>query len=146
MDGVGPPLNGDSTRSRAGRIPEALRLQLHPGIASVSAVRGFLQHACSGALSPERLKYAELLAAELVADALRYGAAGIWMEIERAGDTVLIAVCDRGSASAPTPRHESACSRGLLAALSEQWGVTALDHSKSVWFTLVDVRDADRGA
>ncbi|WP_367186591.1 ATP-binding protein [Sporichthya sp.] len=72
-------------------------MRLGPGLSSLGGVRAFLRQACSEALSPEQTADAELLGTELVANAMRHGAAPIWIEVNRAGCTVRIAVCDRGS-------------------------------------------------
>ncbi len=131
---------GQEPHLSAEAAPKAMTLQLQPGIASLRVVRVFLHQACAGVLSPERVHDAELLGTELIVNALRHGAAPIWIEVDRAGHAVRIAVCDRGSARprlcSATSTDESGRGLALLRALSEQWGVTELDRGKSVWFTL----------
>ena len=105
----------------------------------------------SGTVPSRQADLLELLAAELLANAVVHGPAGgrVVVDVTRDGDRVRVAVRDQ-SPTAPRLRHAGPTELGgrgiaLVDALSDGWGVD--DHGgggKTVWF-VVDV-DAARGA
>ena len=94
---------------------------------------------------------AELLTSELVTNAVRHADSDVGVTIGLAGEVLEIAVSDADHGStgrleqvrsrlSRDPEHGRLVEGGrglqLLEALSQEWGVTVLQHGKQVWFTL----------
>lgn len=84
---------------------------------------------------------AELIASELVANALRHGTGPVTITLGRAGDHLLLAVEDAAVTLLPVPRlagFEATNGRGmhLISTLSNRWGCSAGVSSKVVWAEL----------
>lgn len=90
----------------------------------------------------------ELLASELVTNAVLHARSASKLRIERRGDHIWVAVHD-ASPLAPRVRDygaEAVTGRGLLLVdrLSRRWGSESDSHGKFVWFEL-DTQPADAG-
>lgn len=95
-----------------------------------------------GSVSAETAETAELLASELVTNALMHGTGQITVLMEYDADGLGVTVCDDEPAlpALPDPDPLSLGGRGLhlVAALADTWGVTP-NHGapgKGVWFRL----------
>lgn len=83
---------------------------------------------------------AQLALTELVSNAFRHGAGEIGMELERQGDTIVVAVRD-GSAVLPrlhqaAPDAEGGRGLAILSAVAQDWGVDSHGGGKRVWARL----------
>jgi anti-sigma regulatory factor (Ser/Thr protein kinase) len=85
---------------------------------------------------------AELLASELVTNAIRHAHGPVKVRAShRRARTITVMVCDEASAL-PTLEHRERCDdrgRGLqiVDAISDRWGVETRENGKCVWFELV---------
>lgn len=84
---------------------------------------------------------AELVASELVANAMRHGAAPVTLTIGSNEGHLVLAVEDAAATLLPIPRQasdEATGGRGmiLIGALSARWGCSAGTYSKVVWAEL----------
>ena len=90
---------------------------------------------------PDVIYDAQVVAIELVTNAVSHGGTRIVLEVEQRGDGVELAVCD-GSATLPRPRvvsMEDETGRGLaiVGGLASDWGVESLERGgKRVWAVL----------
>lgn len=90
----------------------------------------------------EAVADAQLVATELVANAIRHAGLAVVLEIGHDDSHFVVAVCD-GSAVLPEPRVPTDGDEGgrgmqLIAALSEEWGVDSLPGGhKRVWARLL---------
>ena len=95
-----------------------------------------------GSVSAETAETAELLASELVTNAVMHGCGPITVLMEYDGDGLGVTVCDGEPAlpAVPEPDPLSLGGRGLhlVAALSDDWGVEPASSGpgKNVWFRL----------
>lgn len=95
-----------------------------------------------GSVSAETAETAELLASELVTNAVLHGRGPITLTMEYDVDGLGVTVCDDEPAlpALPDPDPRSMGGRGLhlVAALSDAWGVTPTSGGpgKGVWFRL----------
>jgi len=89
---------------------------------------------------------AQVVAIELVTNAVSHGGARIVLEVEKRGDAVLLAVCD-GSPELPRhrvadPQDESGRGLTIIGGLAADWGVESLGGGgKRVWALLRPVPD-----
>jgi anti-sigma regulatory factor (Ser/Thr protein kinase) len=88
---------------------------------------------------------AELLTTELVTNVVRHAVGGIGVGLEWDDPTLRVEVRD-GSSSLPAVQELPGAHGGyglrLVAGLVREWGVSATDDGKAVWFTLE--RNADQ--
>jgi anti-sigma regulatory factor (Ser/Thr protein kinase) len=104
---------------------------------AVAAARRLVRRMECGRHCAATIRSAELIASELVTNAIRHGASPVILEITCDGDTVQVQVSDT-SPDLPTPRHagdDDEGGRGLriVHALSDSHGVDLLDGRKTVW-------------
>ncbi len=90
---------------------------------------------------PESIDDAEIVGSELVANALRHGAAPIVLTLGTTPDHLVVAVQDAAAGAVPTPRlADSSATNGrgmhLISALSRRWGCTSDGTTKIVWAEL----------
>ena len=116
------------------------RVHLDPRPESARRARRVVASALVEAGRIDLVETAELLVSELVTNALRHSEPPCVLSIRFADAGVEISVED-GDPSMPVlrPRDELAeDGRGfvLIDALAADWGVRAIDHGKSTWFTL----------
>ncbi|WP_223190933.1 ATP-binding protein, partial [Nonomuraea terrae] len=81
-----------------------------------------------------------LIVSELATNAVRYGGSAYALRLEDRGDRLYGEVFDPGDGE-PCPRSpdvEALSGRGLqiVAALADEWGVTAAEGGKAVWFSV----------
>jgi anti-sigma regulatory factor (Ser/Thr protein kinase) len=101
-----------------------------------SAVRAVLRD--WGYRDEEWIHTAQVVATELVANAVRHAGGCLGLAVSARGGVVTISALD-GAAAAPLRREPSAAGgRGivLVEALTEAWGVEPLERGKRVWARL----------
>ena len=107
-------------------------------LASADGVRSFVERGLRReVLGEDALFHAQLLATELVTNAVRHAGSPVELTVARRGDRIRIEARD-ASTTRPVPPHAVASTRhrGLLLVedLSEAWGVDVQDHNgKVVW-------------
>ena len=110
-------------------------------LASADGVRSFVEHGLRReTLGEDALFHAQLLATELVTNAVRHAGGPVELTVARRGDRIRIEARDASTAR-PVPPHanDSTRHRGLLLVedLSEAWGVDVHhDNGKVVWCEL----------
>jgi anti-sigma regulatory factor (Ser/Thr protein kinase) len=84
----------------------------------------------------------ELMVSELATNAVRHAATHFTVRVDRDGLNLRVAVTDEGPGHpelrSPAPVEPTGRGLQIVRALSDDWGVTALDNGqgKTVWFTL----------
>jgi anti-sigma regulatory factor (Ser/Thr protein kinase) len=127
--------------TRSIRRPEAVRIALPRSPSSVATARRFIKARAAAWSFPERAsERLVLLGSELVTNAVLHARTELILILELRGDRVRISVKDRSGAPA-TMRHyrtDALTGRGLgvVAALSDTWGVSAAADGKVVWAEL----------
>ncbi len=110
-------------------------------LASADGIRSFIeQELRREALGEDVLFHAQLLATELVTNAIKHAGSPVELTVARRGDRIRIEARD-ASTTRPVPPHAEASTRhrGLLLVedLSEAWGVDVQAHNgKVVWCEL----------
>jgi anti-sigma regulatory factor (Ser/Thr protein kinase) len=128
--------------TRTAPRPETARIALPRSPASVGAARRFIQARTTAWSFPEAAgSQLELIGSELVTNAVLHARTELTLTLELRDRLVRISVEDRSRAPA-TLRHYQAdalTGRGLgvVAALSERWGVSAAPDGKVVWAEVV---------
>ena len=126
---------------RSTRRPEPARLTLPRNPASVAAARRFIEgRAEAWSFSGPASEQLVLIGPELVTNAVLHARTELTLTLELRGDRVRISVKDRSKAPA-TLRHyraDALTGRGLgvVAALSDNWGISAASDGKVVWAEL----------
>jgi len=124
--------------TRSDRRPETARIALPRSPASVGKARRFIQARAAAWSFPEPAgSQLVLIGSELVTNAVLHARTELTVTLERRGGRVRISVKDRSRAPA-TLRHYQAdalTGRGLgvVAALSDRWGISAAPDGKVVW-------------
>lgn len=136
----GPGGNG-AAPAFAAEPPREARIELAPEPASASTLRRLLGRL----LASWRLDHLaggdiELLASELINNAVLHAATPITVIVRHLGDVVRVEVGD-GSSEVPLPRHATTddfSGRGLLIvdSLASSWGTVPTRAGKRVWFEL----------
>jgi anti-sigma regulatory factor (Ser/Thr protein kinase) len=127
--------------TRSMRRPEAARIALPRSPSSVAAARRFIEARAAAWSLPERAsEQLVLIGSELVTNAVLHARTELTLTLELREDRVRISVKDRSRAPA-TLRHyrtDALTGRGLgvVAALSDTWGVSAAADGKVVWAEL----------
>jgi anti-sigma regulatory factor (Ser/Thr protein kinase) len=128
--------------TRPARRPETARIALPRSPASVGTARRFIQARSAAWSFPDSAgSQLELIGSELVTNAVLHARTELTLTLELRDRLVRISVEDRSRAPA-TLRHYQAdalTGRGLgvVAALSERWGVSAAPDGKVVWAEVV---------
>ena len=118
--------------------PQSARIALPRSPASVGAARRFIQARTAAWSFPEPAgSQLVLIGSELVTNAVLHARTGLTLTLELRDGRVRISVKDQSQAPA-TLRHYQAdalTGRGLgvVAALSERWGISAAPDGKVVW-------------
>jgi anti-sigma regulatory factor (Ser/Thr protein kinase) len=121
---------------------DTARLELPATTAAASVARLFVRCLCEEWGVGPVSEVAELLASELVTNAVLHAQSAIELEASRSTTTLRVDVRDVGdSRVALEPRaapSEAEGGRGLsiVASLADSWGVEESGLGKSVWFTL----------
>jgi anti-sigma regulatory factor (Ser/Thr protein kinase) len=124
--------------TRSVRRPEAARIALPRSSSSVATARRFIKARVAAWSFPERAsEQLVLIGSELVTNAVLHARTELTLTLELREDRVRISVKDRSQAPA-TLRHyrpDALTGRGLgvVAALSDTWGVSAAADGKIVW-------------
>ncbi|HEX4907998.1 MAG TPA: ATP-binding protein, partial [Actinomycetes bacterium] len=130
--------------TRSLRRPEPARIALPRSPSSVATARRFIKARAAAWSFPERAsEQLVLIGSELVTNAVLHARTKLILILELRGHRVRISVKD-GSRAPATMRHyraDALTGRGLgvVAALSDTWGVSAAADGKVVWAEL----DAD---
>jgi anti-sigma regulatory factor (Ser/Thr protein kinase) len=123
---------------RTDRRPESARIALPRSPASVGTARRFIAARTAAWSFPEPVgSQLVLIGSELVTNAVLHARTGLTLTLELRDDRIRISVKDR-STSPPTLRHYQAdalTGRGLgvVAALSDRWGMSTAADGKVVW-------------
>jgi anti-sigma regulatory factor (Ser/Thr protein kinase) len=121
--------------------PEPARIALPRSPSSVATARRFIKARAAAWSFPERAsEQLVLIGSELVTNAVLHARTELLLVLELRGDRVRISVKD-GSRARATMRHyrtDALTGRGLgvVAALSDTWGVSAAADGKVVWAEL----------
>lgn len=115
-------------------------LQLEPERSNVAVARRFVLDAVHRLGHEALADVVELLASEVVTNAVLHAGTDLHVRVVREGRGVRIEVSD-GASGSPTRRHysaEAATGRGLglVEALASRWGTRAERGGKTVWFTV----------
>ena len=122
--------------------PEPAQITLPRNPSSVVAARRFIEARATAWSFPEPAgEQLVLIGSELVTNAVLHARTELTLTLEHRGDRVRISVRDRSKAPA-TLRHyraDALTGRGLgvVAALSDRWGISAAADGKVVWAELV---------
>ncbi len=127
--------------TRSARRPEPARITLPRNPSSVAAARRFIQARAAAWSFPEPAsEQLVLIGSELVTNAVLHARTELTLSLELHDDRVRISVRDHSQAPA-TLRHyraDALTGRGLgvVAALSDNWGINAAADGKVVWAEL----------
>ena len=127
--------------TRSTRRPESARISLPRTPSSVAAARRFIQARAAAWSFPEPAsEQLVLIGSELVTNAVLHARTELTLTLERRSDRVRISVKDLSQAPA-TLRHyqtDALTGRGLgvVATLSDTWGISAAADGKVVWAEL----------
>jgi anti-sigma regulatory factor (Ser/Thr protein kinase) len=106
---------------------------------SVGAARRFVTGVISDAPTEAQDSIA-VMVSELSTNALLHATGGFDVVVDRSEDSVAISVIDRGDGTPvlQSPKFSEPHGRGLriVAALSDDWGISATPDGKAVWFRL----------
>jgi serine/threonine-protein kinase RsbW len=118
------------------------RVDLPGGLRAPQTARRAIEQHFAGAVTRDLLGSIELLATELVSNAVRHGGAGegetVVMHLAVAPDRVRVEVCDPGRGfepGQPTPYGEGGYGLFLVSEVSSRWGVSHED-GNCAWFEL----------
>lgn len=118
------------------------RVDLPGGLRAPQAARRAIEQHFAGAVTRELLASVELLATELVSNAVRHGGADegetVVLHLAFATGRLRVEVCDRGSGfepGTPTPYGEGGYGLFLVSEVSNRWGVSR-DEGNCTWFEL----------
>jgi anti-sigma regulatory factor (Ser/Thr protein kinase) len=100
--------------------------------------RRFVRDALSAHLPADDVADAELIATELVANAVRHAGTPIELRVEGSAGQLRIEVSDEATGAAPrpappVPMAESGRGLQILSALSSSWGFEVGEVAKTVW-------------
>ena len=121
-------------------VTATFELELQPERANVALARRFVIDAVHRLGMDQLSDVVELLASEVVTNAVLHAGTELHVRVFSANGGVRIEVSD-GAGGAPTRRNyspEAATGRGmgLVEALASDWGTTARGAGKTVWFTV----------
>jgi anti-sigma regulatory factor (Ser/Thr protein kinase) len=106
---------------------------------SVGAARRFVAGVMSDAPT-EVQDSVSVMVSELSTNALLHASGGFEVAVDRSDLSVAVSVIDRGDGTPvlQSPRFSEPHGRGLriVAALSDEWGISATSDGKAVWFRL----------
>jgi anti-sigma regulatory factor (Ser/Thr protein kinase) len=135
--------------TRSTRRPESAEITLPRNPSSVATARRFIEaRAAAWSFPAPAGEQLVLIGSELVTNAVLHARTELTLTLERRGGRVRISVKDRSQAPA-TLRHyraDALTGRGLgvVATLSDSWGISAAADGKVVWAELA--ANGDRGA
>ncbi len=114
--------------------------QLEPGVASAGMARSFVAQVLDD-LSSDRVFVAQLLASELVTNAVVHVGSLIDLQIDSSPERILVSVSDGSSATPLPPQPPGSDATGgrgmqIVAELSLDWGWEPTRGGKRVWFQL----------
>jgi anti-sigma regulatory factor (Ser/Thr protein kinase) len=114
-------------------------VQLPPTADAPAAIRAFVRAALE-ATAPDASPLVELLTTELVSNVVRHAESAMTVRFVPVGATVRVEVDDDSDAPPvlldPAPQAESGRGLLLVESLSSEWGWTARDRGKTVWFVV----------
>ena len=141
----GPPLPNPFGRilQRVPGYPFAVNIaaRLPDNLGAPAEARALLRRTLADWDLASAIDDAEIVASELVANALRHGAMPVSVMLGVADGRLTISVEDAAAARVPEPRDAGAGDTGgrgmhLISALSEQWGCDSDGVTKVVWAAL----------
>jgi len=107
--------------------------------ASVGAARRFVTGAISDAPTEVR-DSVSVMVSELSTNALLHASGGFEVAVDRSDLTLSVSVTDRGDGTpvlqAPTFSEPHGRGLRIVAALSDEWGISATSDGKAVWFRI----------
>jgi anti-sigma regulatory factor (Ser/Thr protein kinase) len=116
-----------------------VRKRFEPSEGSVGAARRFVATVVSD--SPTEVQDSvAVMVSELSTNALLHASGGFEVAVDRSELTISVSVIDRGDGTPilQSPKFSEPHGRGLriVAALSDEWGVSATSDGKAVWFRI----------
>lgn len=121
-------------------VPQRLRRRMEPRVHAPRVARALAAEACAGWNLPGCVVPTEILASELVTNAVRHAATPIDLQITYLGDRLRVSVHDRDERMArlQTPAEFDDHGRGLLIvdSIASRWGTEPVSGGKVVWATL----------
>ena len=117
---------------------ETVEAHVSSGLGNLAQARSLIAETVEGWHREHLVKLVVLVGHELVANALRHGAAPVRMRILLRSESIVIEVRDSGPGIPQISEIDNATStsgRGLqiVASLSMRWGVRLGEESKTVW-------------
>ena len=117
----------------------ARSVQLPATVDAPAAIRAFLRAALQST-APEATTVVELLTTELVSNVVRHAESPMTVRLVPQGTAVRVEVDDDSGEPPvlldPAPQAESGRGILLVESLATEWGWTARDHGKTVWFVV----------
>jgi anti-anti-sigma regulatory factor len=121
-------------------VPQRVRQRLEPTVHAPRAARELVADACADWGLPESAIAAEVIASELVTNAVRHAGTGIELQVTLRDDYLRVSVRDGATSLArrQSPAESDFHGRGLLIveAMAAAWGNVPLPDGKVVWATL----------
>lgn len=113
-------------------ITPPVRVSLPASLESAALVRDFVESAACPAHGGQAMVALQLLASELVTNAVLYGAAPIWAEISCAASSMRVEVHDENRDGSELSASDG---MGLLLVnkVAHEWGTTPTGTGKTVW-------------
>jgi anti-sigma regulatory factor (Ser/Thr protein kinase) len=121
-------------------VPQRVQQRLEPTVHAPRAARELVADACADWGLPESAVAAEVIASELVTNAVRHAGTGIELRVTLRDDQLRVSVRDGavGLARRQSPAESDSYGRGLLVveAIAAAWGNVPLTDGKVVWAML----------
>jgi DNA-directed RNA polymerase specialized sigma24 family protein/anti-sigma regulatory factor (Ser/Thr protein kinase) len=130
------PVVSDRPRRPVGRIDHEERISLDPVTASVPAARRFVESALGRWGTTEILGDVQLLASELVTNAVVHARTTIELVLTQRHDVVRLEVHDRRVRVGPVTTVERGRGVQLIEGLAQQWGIVDDGSGRTVWLEI----------
>ncbi|GAC1420663.1 MAG: hypothetical protein NVSMB57_14590 [Actinomycetota bacterium] len=134
-------------RTKVQPVRRVRQLSLEPDASAPGSARRFTVRILQGWQCHQMVETAELLVSELVTNAVKHAGTKIELRVSLRRRAIRFDIIDLSPSQAlpGNPEAGSLSGRGLriVGSLALEWGTSALDQGKSVWFT-VPRSSADR--
>ncbi|MEA2522143.1 MAG: hypothetical protein QOI81_1789 [Actinomycetota bacterium] len=133
--GAGHGVGLRNIRNRSGAPIK--RVELDPSPTAPAIARNAVREEFTGRFPSEAIASAELVASELVTNAVKYGVPEVILTVHDGDGLLHVEVEDRGSPFDPSvARPEGGFGLPIVAKLAEEWGIEDTDHGLVVWAKL----------